>query len=186
MFKKGISYKQMLRLNSERSIALKPFSKALNGVFVFDGFDKLKFDSTQLFVENIRKTNPNFKGLMLFFVDEKAPKLIKGETHIQSLHSEFDLGFVYAIHKSEFGFGSKLKNDSIVELLSSKFDMVVTTEDQMNPLLEGVFAQLSSSLKIGTDNDFNEEFCDVIVEQKAHDNTMDRFVLMSKYLEMLG
>ena len=123
---------------------------------------------------------------MLFFVDEKAPKLIKGETHIQSLYSEFDLGFVYAIHKNEFGFGSKIKNEQINELLSSKFDIVVSTDNKINPLLEGLFAQLSASMKVGVNNEFNQEFCDVIVEQKEQDKTMDRFVLMAKYVEMLG
>jgi hypothetical protein len=176
----------MLRINSERSIALMPFSKAQNAVFVFDGFDKLKFDSAQLFIENIRKTNQNFKGVMLFYLDEKAPKLIKGEAEIKALHPEFDLGFVYAIHKNEFGIGSKIKNEGINELLSSHFDILISTDNQLNPMFEGIFVQLSAKMKIGINNKFNTEFCDVIVEQKEQDNTMDRFVLMSKYVEMLG
>lgn len=186
MFKKGISYKQMVRLNSERTITLKPFSKAEHGLFVFDGFDKLKFDSTQLFIENIRKENPNFKGLILFYIDENAPKPEKGETTVKPLYAEFDLGFVYPVHKSEFGFGAKMKTDAIKELMQSTFDIIVTTERVMNPLLEGVFAQLPASLKIGVDNEFNEEFCDIIVDNNEQDATMDRFVLMSKYMEMLG
>ena len=186
MFSKGLSHNQMSKLNAQRSVEMSTFSQAKNAIFVFDGFDQLKFNSIQLFVENVRQKNANFKPFYLFFINENEPKPKEKGGAVEYEQKEFHLDFVFPIFKNHFGFGTKIKNERNNELLASKFEMAVLVESEIDPLLQSFYVQINSKLKIGVESDFNKEFCDFIVSATSSDSVIDRLQLMNKYLEMLG